>query len=233
MTIEEMHYDFKMKTNKVDSQQYKGLLVPEIDWVLNEAQELFVKMILNPGLKRDLGFELNQRSIDDIRPLVVHADCTPVVDNIGVLPTDYWRYVRSEVKADKGTCTDIGIKVFIRQHDDTFELSPFDRSNFEWRVVNALFFDGGLKFFDDGTFTITEFCLDYIKTLTYIHNAANFRGGSYNALDGSVLSGTVDCELPVQTHRDIVDIAVLIVTGGLQIPDLQVKMNKIKYENLK
>ena len=100
-------------------------------------------------------------------------------------------------------------------------------------MVNGIFFDGGIKFYDDGTFTINSFCLDYIKTLRYIHNAANFRGGSYNSLDGTLLTGTVDCELPNHTHREIVDIATLILTGALQIPDYQVKMNKLKIENFK
>ena len=227
-----MHYDFKMKSNKLDSQQYKNLLIPEIDWLLNEAQELFVKMILNPSVQRDLGFELNQRSIDDIRPLVVHADCTTVVDNVGVLPTDYYRYVRSSVKATKGTCENVSVTVYIRQHDDTFELSSFDKSNFEWRVVNGIFFDGGIKFYDDGTFTINSFCLDYIKTLRYIHNAANFRGGSYNSLDGTLLTGTVDCELPNHTHREIVDIAVALASNDLQNPDYQNKLQKLNINNL-
>ena len=44
MTIQEMHYDVKMKLNKVDSQQYRNLIIPQVDWILNEAQELFVKL---------------------------------------------------------------------------------------------------------------------------------------------------------------------------------------------
>ena len=37
MNIREMHYDFKKKFNKIDSQKNRNLLVPEIDWSLNEA----------------------------------------------------------------------------------------------------------------------------------------------------------------------------------------------------
>jgi hypothetical protein len=39
MTAREMHYDFKQKLNKIDSQKHRNLKVPEIDWKLNEAQE--------------------------------------------------------------------------------------------------------------------------------------------------------------------------------------------------
>ena len=48
MTIQDMHYDFKKKLNKIDSQQNRNLLIPEIDWTLNEAQELFVKITAFP-----------------------------------------------------------------------------------------------------------------------------------------------------------------------------------------
>ena len=43
MTVEEMHYDFKLKFNKLDSQDYQNFQVPEIDWILNEAQWVFLK----------------------------------------------------------------------------------------------------------------------------------------------------------------------------------------------
>ena len=64
MNIKEMHYDFKKKLNKIDSQQYKNLLVPEIDWTLNEAAEIFVKDIIKAGI------ENGQTSIDDVRALI-------------------------------------------------------------------------------------------------------------------------------------------------------------------
>jgi hypothetical protein len=48
MTIKEMHYDFKRKFNKVDSQKNRNILVPEIDLYLNEAEEIFVKLIAEP-----------------------------------------------------------------------------------------------------------------------------------------------------------------------------------------
>jgi len=55
-----MHYDLKVKLNKVDSQQYRNLLIPEIDWALNEAQNIFIKNIAEPRKMQqmfDFGFE--------------------------------------------------------------------------------------------------------------------------------------------------------------------------------
>lgn len=227
MTIKDMHYDFKKKLNKVDSQQNRNLLIPEIDWSLNEAAELFLKMIAQPRSKSYFGFEINQRTIDDIRTVVVKGNCLDVINNIVTLPNDYWHYIRGNVSMDKGNCINVKGKFHVRQHDDDFEESPFDNSNFEWRTVNGTFYEGGIEVYDDGTFTVKQLCIDYIKKLSYMHNAEDFRNGTYNLPSGITLTGTSDCELPEHTHREIVDIAVLIVTGELQIPDYEIKMQKI------
>ena len=70
MTTREMHYDIKFKLNKIDSQQNKNLKIPEIDWVINEANEILIKLIAQPRVKNQFGFETSQRTIDDIRTIV-------------------------------------------------------------------------------------------------------------------------------------------------------------------
>ena len=248
MTISEMHYDFKMKLNKVDSNQNRNLLVPEIDWVLNEAQELFIKMIAQPRQNHYLGFEKSQRSIDDIRMLVVsdrevNIDPNTKIAKLPEDPTDlekYLFYLKADVLMEKtnGSCKgskDMG-RLYIRQHDDDFENSPFDNSNFEWRTVNGLFIDGGVKVFDDSTFTNKSLLLSYIRKPKYINNAKAFKGGNYQLPSGinvnPSVNQTVNCELSEHTHREIVDIAVLIVTGSIQIPDYQVKLSKLNFNEL-
>lgn len=237
MTIQDMHYDFKKKLNKVDSQQYKNLQIPEIDWVLNEAQELFVKLVGKPRIKSYLGFETSQRTIDDIRTLVVKPESDPnayitVNNNIVTLPSNYWHFIKGEVLISKGNCQNVKAKFTLQQHDDNFEKSVFDKSSFEWREVNGVFFENGIKLYDDGTFTNNEFHITYLKKLDYIHNAQNFRTGTYNLPSGEVLTGTVNCQLPDHTHREIVDLAVLITSGEIKAQDYQIKGNKLNL-NLK
>lgn len=239
LTIKEMHYDFKKKLNKVDSQKWRNLLVPEIDWTLNEAQELFVKMVAEPRLRSYLGFEKSQRNIDDIRTIVINDKLINVNNNILPLPDDYWHYVRARVNMSKGSCSNVLGTVHIREHDDEFENSPFDNSSFEWREVNGVFFENGVKFYTDGSFSIDNCLLSYIRRPKYIHNAEDFRNGSYQKLSKNVnnqfetLTGSVNCELPGHTHREIVDIAVLLVSGEINTPDYQTKLNKLNFNNLK
>lgn len=236
MNVREMHYDFKMKLNKIDSQKYKNLLVPEIDWKLNEAVEVFVKMIAEPRYRNsDQGFESSQRSVDDIRTIVVDQNLANSLipqqfdekSYIVTLPFDYWYRVKAKVYATKGSCEMRQLKTRLIQHDDEAEESPFDRSNFEWKQVNIRFFNNYIRIFTDGTFVINRLALDYIKRPRLIQNAQDHKGGQYRLLDGTLLTGSQDCDLPVGTHRDIVDLAVLITTGELQIPDYPIKKDKL------
>ena len=240
MDVRSMQYDFKTKINKVDSQQYRNLRVPEIDWKLNEATDIFIKFIAEPRRRNHLGFEVNQRTIDDIRTIVrneVRLTLSPAeVDTEGIyyaIPEDYMFYVSGEVTICKEGCSDRTARLIIRQHDDRHEESPFDNSSFEWGEVNARFVGNSLRVFTDGTFTVKEIKIDYIRKHAYIHNAQDFLPGStYNLPDGTVLIGSQDCELPEHTHREIVDIAVLLTTGELQIPDYQIKQAKLNLNQI-
>lgn len=222
MSIKAMHYDVKKKLNKVDSQQYRNLLVPEIDVALNEAQLLFVKMIAMPRLKSHLGFEKSQRNIDDIRPIVESEEklsnqFTPT-GSVVTLPEDYMFYLSSHVVAKKKNCDPVKIRVTFIQHDDYEEDNFFYNSSFEWRVVNARFDSEGIRLKNDGSFEINKFGLSYIRKPKYIHNAESFRQGGYISPSGIPLVGHENCELPDHTHGEITDIAVMILTGELKIP---------------
>lgn len=234
MDVKGMHYDFKQKLNKIDSQQYRNLRIPEIDWKLNEAYEIFVKNIAEPRLNNYFGFELNQRSIDDIKTVVVDAQVLIAkkisdTEYIVTLPDNYMFYISSKVILEREGCESrLSKKCFVRQHDDDFYNSSFDISSFEWREVNITFFENKIKIHTDGTFSIKELRLDYIRKHAYIHNAQDFLPtGSYKLPSGEILTGTQNCELPEHTHREIVDIAVLITSGDLSMADYQIKQAKI------
>lgn len=233
MSIKTMHYDFKMKFNKIDSQSNRNFKVPEIDWLLNEAANIFVKMIAEPRLRKELGFETSQRTIDDISSIVVSNDTLwrTVTNKASTLPDNYWYFIRGLVKAKKGKCNIIH-RFDIVQHDDLNEESPFYKSSFEWRKFNALRFSEGLRFFTDGTFEITDVCVNYIRKMAFMHNAQAFNGGSYVTADGVTLTGFVNCELPETTHSEIVDIAVLLASGNIQTSDYQIRLNKLNLNQL-
>ena len=223
MTVQDMHYDLKKKLNKVDSQQYRNLLIPELDWALNEAMEIFIKLVAQPRYKTQMGFETAQRTIDDIRTIVVHESPLPVVSNFVVLPADYWHFLNATVSMTKGVCSSTG-RIFVRQHDDNFETSPFDKSSFEWKTINCVFTEDGMRLYTDGTFTIDNLKINYIRTPKRIAIS------NYNLLDGAAVVKQ-DCELSSVYHNQIVDIAVALAAGNLQMPDVNYKIQKISFNN--
>lgn len=240
MTIREMHYDAKQKLNRLDSQKYRNIQVPELDWKINEAQEVFVKMIAEPRTVNGLGFETSQRTIDDIRTIVIDqkpADyvVTTVYDDtsyIATLPSDYWFLVKPKIIATKGTCA--GILLYDSapaEHDDDNEYDSFNKSSFEWRCSNYRYNKEGLRVFTDGSYSIDKVGFEYIKRPLTVYNAADWEGGTYNALNGVTYTGTQDCELPEGTHREVVDLAVLLIANDLNLPTYNLKMDKIKIVN--
>jgi hypothetical protein len=232
MTSREMVYDFKMKWNKVDSQENANFRIPEIDWLLNEAAELIVKLISQPRRYRGLGFETSQRSIDDISTIVVPDISIPVSNGVVDLPNDYWHFVRAYGIADKGKCRDVKLRAKVRQHDDLFEENMFTRSSFEWRTFNVTFSEGSLKVHTDGSFVVESVLLTYIRNMSYIHNAQDTPGGSYTDLNGNILVGNQNCELPQHLHREIVDLAVLIASGVIPSPAYQLHQAKMSFHEL-
>ena len=232
MNTREMHYDFKRKFNKIDSQKNRNLLVPEIDWLLNEAAELFIKKVSNPKTENGLGFESSQRIIDDIKSIVKPGTWLPVVNNIISLPADYLYFVRCRVRLSKKDCKSQEAVLYIREHRDLFEESSFYNANFEWREVNGVYTDQGIQSYTDGTFTIDEAKLTYIRKMPYFHNAQDFSGGSYTDLNGVVLTGTVPCDLPAHVHREVVDIAVMLAASEVPTSDFQLKAGKLGFNQI-
>lgn len=229
-----MHYDYKLKLNKVDSHNYVDMKIPEIDWKLNEAMNLLIDMIAFPRMFEGSGFELDQRSIDDLRPIVVDrfAISTIELDRgrfLAPLPANYLHHLSSYVNATKGTCN-AKIRTTIIQHDDENEESVFDKSSFEWREVNIRFASQGIIIFTDGDFSISNMLLDYLRKPAYIHAAGDFVNGEYELPDGTLLSGYQNCELPVSLHSKIVDLAVLITTGDF-LDNYEIKRAKLQITN--
>ena len=232
MTIKDMHYDFKKKLNKVDSQKHKNILIPEIDWTLNEALGIFVKTVSNPRIQMFRGFEINQRSVDDIKPLVIPNEWLNINDNIVTLPDNYWFFVKGKVEISKKDCGKVIASFTPRQQDDDFKDSVFDNSSFKWRNVNGIFYENKIELFTDGSFTNNRFKLSYIKLHPYIHNAEDFRNGTYKLPSGEVLENSVNCIFRDDICREIVDIAVLLISGEISSKDYQLKQAKLNLNQL-
>ena len=265
MTVQEMHYELKLKLNKVDTQDYSNILVPEVDWYLNEAMTVFIKQRYGvTNIKRE-GFEETQKRIDDLKTLVVKEDpATPTATTIpttvvsttsdvgtyradlSALAYDYMFLVRITCQSTKTSCQSgtkklWGIQV---QHDDldTVLYDPFYKPSFEWEEVPLVFGEnpddptsdrkGAIYLYSDGTFSVDSVFVEYLRhplRISYADGVVDSTGVpiGYNYADGTPAAAVQNCELPQHTHKEVVDLAVAIVSGDLDHPMYQLKAIKM------
>jgi len=107
-TIEEMHYDFRLKCDRVDSLTNQDFNPAEIDWLLNEGQEIVLKTKYSINNPYRAGFEATQKRFDDLSPLVIKNEEVIPVDQDGVfevplstLAYPYLFLIRAQAYADE------------------------------------------------------------------------------------------------------------------------------------
>lgn len=235
MTITEMQYDFRFKVDKVDSLSQEDFTVAEIDWLLNEAQNVLVKQRYGTTNAKRQGFESTQKRIDDLRNLVIKApdqpDIVPSLLDTGVyeIPLDdlkypYWFMISARASINE-QC-DKWVKLTYVQHDDLNMAleDPFSKPSAYELLYNfgkASDSTSGAMYIYPGSNEIFSVRLEYIKQPSKM----NF--GGYPYIDG-VTYPQSSCELSEHIHSEIVDVAVEIASGIIQHPEyVQLKQAKL------
>jgi len=179
-SIKEMHYQFKLKLDKVDSATNINYVVPEIDWRLKRAEAKFIKERMSQSNPFNKGtYEFNNKVIDDLKNITTSSTITSLTHTdtstnwYANLPTDYYYYIDC-----KATCTKGGITKVIpcQVRNNTEEIMIFNSTSFEWEELNVIFLNKQLVFITDGTFNITSITLKYVKVPVLSHNAESHYG---------------------------------------------------------
>lgn len=229
-----MHYDFDLKIDKVDSLSKSDFNVAEKDWLLNEAQLVLIKTRYGIRNNDQLGFEGNQKRVDDLSSLVVkhplQPALTPLTLSNGVLEVrlsdlvhPYLFLIRAYASAQD--CNDLITLKFI-QHDDLNYLldDPFNQpSKLEvpYNFGRSSADTGSSIYIYPGSVNITQVYFDYLKFPQRVNL------GNYTFIDGTVVPQT-DSELPEHLHNEIVDVAVQIASGIIEHPQyVQLKTQKL------
>lgn len=231
-----MHYDFKVKADKVDSLKTRNFLPAEIDWILNTATQEFVD-------NKYGDFETTQDLIDQLSTLVIKS---PTINQPGVIVTTassgiiemklsdleypYLHLVRLNALASKEGCANKVLKGRLVSHDqlDKILLSPFEGPNYEWLRLPYVFGkdttseNSSIYFYTQNKFNISLIYPEYLKQPIKL-----FYGG-YNSLDNQYTSTDpqVNSDLPEGFHRRIVDIAVAEVYRYMNSELFQLKFQK-------
>ena len=212
MTVLELHQAFKIEFDKLDSVNYPNILPEEIDFLLNESQDRFVKQRYGTNNTKRQSFEEIQKRTDDLKVLVTNIIITPQPnnqDNIDInaqfveLPLDYWFTVQERAEITYNDCHSslITKKVNVEsiRHDNFNNIinNPFEKPN--TRKVLRLMAQGFAELIHADEVTINNYYLRYIREPRRI----------------SLINNTT-CELSEHTHQEIVNDAVSIALETLE-----------------
>lgn len=239
MTIEQMHYDFDIKADEVNSLSNKSFTDAEKDWLINEAQVVLLKQRVNLNNFRVKGFEMDQKRIDDLSTLVVrfpnenvlpftyHEDLNIYELKFADLKYPYFMYLRGRVDVISDNCT-IDSRIRLMQTDDIDDvlLDPFNKpsgaevlANIGWSSSEE---SSSLYLYPAPGDTITSIKIEYLKYPKRVSL------GTYEFIDGIIYPPT-NSEMPEHLHPEIVDHAVKMAMSFTQNPSLyQTSMEKIQ-----
>lgn len=177
---------------------------------LNEGQDTFIKSKYTGYSADRVSFEQTQKIIEELRPLVVEATIIPtegeVTDKpnsyIAELPANYKYLLSDEVTINGDTFNESGIGSFTQRvgvidctadNYRSYIDNPYSEHRYHYETAKPLRLnsDDKVELITDGTYEVTHYYLRYLKEPLTI-----------------ALGGSNDCELPNDTHQDIVKLAV-------------------------
>jgi hypothetical protein len=231
MTVSEMHQSFRFGLDKLDSLNYPNFLPEEIDLLLNQAQDRYIKQRYGTTNPKRQSFEETQKRTDDLRNLIVDLTLSTSINTylnikensvFAVLPSDYWFLIQERVAVDCDICNEI---VYINRDANgniTTDgvLTPQPGRYIEVRPIQHLEFDK--------TINDAFKAPDYDKVLRLMYNlyvelipstncniiAYKFR---YIRKPNKIsLTTPTNCELADHTHQEIIDEAIKIALEGIE-----------------
>lgn len=209
MSVQELHQEFKFRCDKLDALNYPNFLEEEIDLILNNAQDRFIKQRYGSNNNKRQSFEETEKRTEDLKNITVNAVLTPLAyasDNIDTsarfltLPTDHWFTVQERCNI---TCTICGASV-----TDLVEVVPITHSEFS-KVIKDPFKKPNtskvLRLMENGRVELISFCTIVNYRMRYIKQPVRID-----------FTTNTTCELSEHTHSEIVDLAVTIALEGIE-----------------
>lgn len=233
MTIAEAHNEFRQAGDRLDSSSIPDFLPEQVDYFLNEATNRFVKTRYSGNNEARTGFEQDQKRTEDTKTLVltefpaltsVTTETNTYKANLSTLYTNeamsvlgtskYWFFLRCRARVVKTGCTSTYVKVLLYQQDDLDEVltDPFKKPE-----LDAL-----VGYFETGNLYIVTpsgTTLDKVK-LTYLRKPIEVKYGSVYPTP----TADVDFDLPEHTHKEIIQLAVVIALENIESKRLETAM---------
>lgn len=235
MTIREAHYAFKLAMDRVDTNSQSNFLKGEIDYFLNEAQNVFLKTRSGTNNQKQKGFEASQKRIDDLSSILIKFPEQPFLSpitsgtiyevNLSDLKYKYYSLIRITAEITFTNCTKtVGLK--FTQHDDLNEVlkDPFNKpsqDSIPYNFGKSSTGNSSSIYIYSPTGVVNKVYVEYLK----LPNKVSY--GGYTYIDGIIYPAST-FELPEHTHQEIVDIAAKLAALNTENPEyIRLKSEKL------
>ena len=243
MVIEEMHFEFRRKIDKISSNFKKTWSDAEVDNALNNAITEFKEIVYsgNNAKRYKLGFEVTQQRIDMLAPLVQGFPKEPLLAgtktgdiyefNFDLLSKPYDHFIGADAEI-----TGCNFTISIKEEQTGDLRSVLKDSNrkpsLRWRrapghIKSNTAGNSSLFVYTDGLFDIIGLRIDYLRKPVEVCLGTYFPIPTQLDPNPGILKARVNCDIPQTYHTVIVDIAVQEFTRSLEdINRLQLRKDR-------
>ncbi len=176
ISTKEAVYKFKLSYDKLDSQDYPKMQIPQILIKLNEAQNNIIRDYFTPNNKLGTGVGGNTLRIDEFSAIAIMDN--PYLTNISTgteknqffietknLTYPYLHYLRGIARCIYKNCTDIEANLIEYTSNDIDIALESDNNSPDifWGEIPILRGNNKIYMFTNGNFTITGVKIDYLR----------------------------------------------------------------------
>ncbi len=227
MTISEAHIEFKTRLDKIDALEYPNFLPEEIDLILNNAQDRYVKQRYGKTNVKRTSFEEEQKRTEDLRGLiraVYSAPTLSLVTNVSLsgsnveLEDDHFILIWESAIINCSTCNQSltipnisggagrteqieGIEVEVRPitHNEysTIRNDPFKGP--DQTKILRLMYDNYIELIPSSDCSVVYYIYRYIK---YPERVS--------------ITNNITFELADHTHTEIIDVAIQVALENIE-----------------
>lgn len=238
ISTKEAVYRFKLEYDKLDSQDYPKLEIPQILIILNRAQNRIIKNLYTGATLLRTGAEGNQLRKDQFNSITVTSEpylptFTSTVTNEYYINSSqltkgsYLHYYSGSAICSTNYCEEIevSLKEYTWNEVNSILSSDNHKPSLEWQELPVFIAENKFITYSDGTFNVDKIKIDYIKM------PIPFDLVGYTKFDGTA-SQNSDSDLPDFMVEDIITEAVAIAKGVLETEGYTIERQESNINNI-
>jgi len=238
MTVDQMHRGVKLGLDKTSSLALPAFEPEEIDLWLNIAQDKFIETCFDLIEAANVNSDTLSKYTGYIAHLYRYPKSLNTPNNFADLaPNVYTAYEAAWTMKQYSKVTKVVVDITNRQLEDgtiiisttiPAEYVPFEKLNKYFETTfNYPYFENPVWSYA-GTSTASNQPLIVVCIDSYTESVSNIKIGYYEQPVAISLSAATDCQMPIDAHQKIVDMAVTLMIENIESPRIQTQPQTIK-----